>query len=165
MRRPGQTEKLLDELQFQVFQCGQHDLAYVKKLKEQTSTSRWPELRERLLAGKTLPGDLREAFLAQEGLYARLMDRVAALESLQTLDRWEDVLRPQFPERMRDAYIQCLDARMRLGQRPETVCRRDLLFKKAPDIPRRQGCGAGSAVAETLPRRRSMLDELGKAGY
>ena len=63
----GQTEKLLDELQFQVFQCGQHDLAYVKKLKEQTSTSRWPELRERLLAGKTLPGDLREAFLAQEG--------------------------------------------------------------------------------------------------
>ncbi len=48
----GQTEKLLDELQFQVFQCGQHDLAYVKKLKEQTSTSRWPELRERLLAGK-----------------------------------------------------------------------------------------------------------------
>ena len=111
----GQTEKLLDELQFQVFQCGQHDLAYVKKLKEQTSTSRWPELRERLLAGKTPPGDLREAFLAQEGLYARLMDRVAALESLQTLDRWEDVLRLRFPERMRDAYIQCLDARMRLA--------------------------------------------------
>ena len=43
------------------------------------------------------------------------MDRVSALESLQTLDRWEDVLRPQFPERMRDAYIQCLDARMRLA--------------------------------------------------
>lgn len=150
MRRPGQTEKLLDELQFQVFQCGQHDLAYVKKLKEQTSTSRWPELRERLLAGKTLPGDLREAFLAQEGLYARLMDRVG--RSGESPDPGSLGGRAPAPVSGADAgrlhtVPGCTNAS---GQRPETVCRRDLLFKKAPDIPRRQGCGAGSAVADSL---------------
>ena len=33
----------------------------------------------------------------------------------------------------------------------ETVCRRDCLFKKASDIPRRQRCGVGAAMAEGLP--------------
>ncbi len=99
--------------------------------------------------GKTLHDDLREAFLAQEGLYARLMDRVAALESLQTLDRWEGVLKtgPGADAGRLHTVPGCTNAS---GQRPETVCRRDLLFKKAPDIPRRQGCGAGSAVADSL---------------
>lgn len=161
----GQTEKLLDELQFQVFQCGQHDLAYVKKLKEQTSSSRWPELRERLLAGKTLHDDLREAFLAQEGLYARLMDRVAALESLQTLDRWEDVLRPQFPERMRDAYIQCLDARMRLASDRKQYAAAISYLKKLRTYPGGKDAALARRWRTAYPRRRSMLDELGKAGY
>ena len=124
-----------------MFQCGQRDLTYVKKLKEQFSPDQWPGLRERLLAEKTLSGNLREELLEMEGLYGRLMDRVAALESLQALDRWENVLRPRVPERMRDAYIRCL----------ETVCRRDCLFKKASDIPRRQRCGVGAAMAEGLP--------------
>ena len=102
----GQPEKLLEELQFQVFQCGQCDLTCVKKLKDRTPPDQWPELRARLLTGKTLYGDLREKILEQEGLYEQLMDRVAALESLLTLGRWEDVLRSRFPERMLDTYIQ-----------------------------------------------------------
>ena len=64
-----------------MFQCGQRDLTYVKKLKEQFSPDQWPGLRERLLAEKTLSGNLREELLEMEGLYGRLMDRVAALES------------------------------------------------------------------------------------
>ena len=98
-----------------MFQCGQRDLTYVKKLKEQFSPDQWPGLRERLLAEKTLSGNLREELLEMEGLYGRLMDRVAALESLQALDRWENVLRPRVPERMRDAYIRCLEIQMRLA--------------------------------------------------
>ena len=78
------------------------------------------------------------------------MDRVAALESLQTLDRWEDVLRPQFPERMRDAYIQCLDARMRLASDRKQYAAAISYLKKLRTYPRRQGCGAGSAVADSL---------------
>ena len=148
-----------------MFQCSQHDLAYVKKLKEQTSTSRWPELRERLLAGKTLHDDLREAFLAQEGLYARLMDRVAALESLQTLDRWEGVLRLRFPERMRDAYIQCLDARMRLASDRKQYAAAISYLKKLRTYPGGKDAALARRWRTAYPRRRSMLDELGKAGY
>ena len=161
----GQMEKLLEELKFQVFQCGQSDLTYVKKLRERIPPDQWPELRERLLAGKTLYGDLREELLEQEGLYDRLMDRVAALESLPTLDRWENALRPWFPERVRDAYIQCLEAQMRLASDRKQYAAIIVYLKKLQTYPGGKDIELAQRWRMAYPRRRSMLDELGKAGY
>ena len=163
--KTGQTEQLLEELQFQVFQCGQHDLAYVKKLKERISPDQWPELRERLLTGKTLYGDLREELLEMDGLYDRLMDQVAALESLSTLNRWEKVLRPRFPERVRDSYIQCLEAQMRLASDRKQYAAVIAYLKKLRAYPDGRDTELAKRWRTAYPRRRSMLDELGKAGY
>ena len=161
----GQAEKLLDELQFQVFQCSQHDLAYVKKLKDRISPEQWPELRERLLTGKTLYGDLQEELLEMDGLYDRLMDRVAALESLSTLDRWEKVLRPRFPERVRDAYLLCLEAQMRLASDRKQYAAVISYLKKLRTYPDGRDTQLARRWRMSYHRRRSMLDELGKAGY
>ncbi len=161
----GQTEKLLKELQFQVFQCGQHDLTYVKKLKEQIPPDQWPDLRERLLTSKTLYGDLREELMEMDGLYDRLMDRVAALESLSTLNRWEKVLRPRFPERVREAYIQCLEVRMRLANDRKQYAAVISYLKKLRTYPDGRDTELARRWRMAYPRRRSMLDELGKAGY
>lgn len=161
----GQPEKLLEELQFQVFQCGQHDLTYINKLKERLTPGQWPELRERILAGQTLYGDLQEELLEQEGLYERLMDQVAALESLPTLDRWEDVLRPRFPERLRDTYIQCLEAQMCLAGDRKQYAAVIAYLKKLRTYPGGRDTELARRWRTAYPRRRSMLDELGKAGY
>lgn len=161
----GQPEKLLEELQFQVFQCGQHDLTYINKLKERLTPGQWPELRERILAGQTLYGDLQEELLEQEGLYERLMDQVAALESLSTLDRWEDVLRSRFPERLRDTYIQCLEAQMCLAGDRKQYAAVIAYLKKLRTYPGGRDTELARRWRTAYPRRRSMLDELGKAGY
>ena len=102
----GQKDRLLEELQFQVFRCIQRDLTYVKKLKESAAPDQWPDLRERLLSGRTLYGGLQEALLELEGLYSRLMRRMGEEESLTALDRWEAVLRPRFPEQVQKAYAR-----------------------------------------------------------
>ena len=161
----GQGEKLLEELQFQVFQCGQQDLTYVKKLKDRIPPDQWLELREELLTGKTLYGDLREELLEQEGLYERLMEQVAALESLSTLNRWEKVLRPRFPERVRDAYIQCLETQMRRASDRKQYAAVISYLKKLRTYPDGRDTELAKRWRMAYPRRRSMLDELGKAGY
>lgn len=145
----GQAKKLLDELQFLVSQCGQRDLTYVQKLKEQFPPDQWPELQERLLAGKTLYGGLREDLLEQEGLYDRLMERVAALESLSTLDRWECAPAP-VPGADAGRLHTVSGSTNASGQRPKTVCRLNRLSEKTPGIPGQQGYRTGAAVADGL---------------
>lgn len=163
--KTGQAEKLLEELQFQVLQCGQRDLTYVKKFKEKFPPDQWTGLRERLLAEKTLYGNLREELLEMEGLYGRLMDRVAALKSLQALDRWENVLRPRVPERMRDAYIRCLEIQMRLASDRKQYAAAIAYLKKLRIYPGSKDSELARRWRRAYPRRRSMLDELRKAGY
>ena len=103
--------------------------------------------------------------MEQEGLYERLMDRVAALESLPTLDRWEDVLRSRFPERMRDTYIQCLEAQMCLAGDRKQYAAVIAYLKKLRTYPGGRDTELARRWRTAYPRRRSMLDELGKAGY
>ena len=140
-------------------------IAAINKLKERLTPGQWPELRERILAGQTLYGDLQEELLEQEGLYEQLMDRVAALESLPTLDRWEDVLRSRFPERMRDTYIQCLEAQMCLAGDRKQYAAVIAYLKKLRTYPGGRDTELARRWRTAYPRRRSMLDELGKAGY
>ena len=95
----------------------------------------------------------------------RLMDRVAALESLSTLDRWEKVLRPRFPERVRDAYLLCLEAQMRLASDRKQYAAVISYLKKLRTYPDGRDTQLARRWRMSYHRRRSMLDELGKAGY
>lgn len=160
-----QEERLREELEFQVFQCRQQELTYVKQLKERTSPEQWPELWERLLSSESLSEDRREELLELEGLYDRLMERVAHLGSLHTLDRWESVLWPRFSEEMQAAYTQCMEERMRRASNRSQYDCVIAYLKKLRGGPE----GADRKLAEqwraAYPRRRSMLDELRKAGY
>lgn len=161
----GQEERLREELEFQVFQCWQRELTYVKQLKECTLPERWPELRERLLSSKSMSEDRREELLEMDGLYDRLMERVAYMESLHTLDRWESVLWPRFPEKMQTAYIRCIEEQMRCASSRSQYASVIAYLKKLRASPK----GADKKLAEqwraAYPRRRAMLDELRKAGY
>ena len=161
----GQAEKLLEELQFQVFQCVQRDLTYVKKLKEQLPPDQWPELRERLLSGSTLYPEQKDALLELEEMYDRLMEQVVSRESLSALDRWESVLRPRFPEQVQDAYIQCLEAQMRLASNRKQYAATIAYLKKLRADSGQSDRELAERWQAAYPRRRSMLDELRKAGY
>lgn len=163
--KTGQTEKLQEELQFQVFRCRQSDLTYVEKLRERVPPNQWPELREELLAGKTLSSVLWEELLALDGLYDRLMERVAAQENLLALDRWEAVLWPRFPERVQDAYIRCMEQQMRLANNRKQYAAIIAYLKKLRKAPGRRDTVLAAQWRAAYPRRRSMLDELKKAGY
>ena len=163
--KTGQAEKLLDELQFQVFQCVQRDLTYVKKLKEQLPPDQWPELRERLLSGSTLYPEQKDALLELEEMYDRLMEQVVSRESLSALDQWDSVLRPRFPEQVQDAYIQCLEAQMRLASNRKQYAATIAYLKKLRADSDQSDRELAERWRAAYPRRRSMLDELRKAGY
>ena len=166
---PGEmTEKMneaAENMEFELAARIRDRIAAINKLKERLTPGQWPELRERILAGQTLYGDLQEELLEQEGLYERLMDQVAALESLSTLDRWEDVLRSRFPERLRDTYIQCLEAQMCLAGDRKQYAAVIAYLKKLRTYPGGRDTELARRWRTAYPRRRSMLDELGKAGY
>ena len=163
--KTDQPEKLLEELQFQVFHCRQQDLTYVKKLKEQTSQSQWPALRERLLSGGTLRPELKDALLEMEEMYDRLMARVASRGSLSALDRWESVLRPRFPEQVQAAYLRCMERQMELASDRKQYAAVIAYLKKLRTCPGGKDIELVRRWQMTYPRRRSMLDELRKAGY
>jgi hypothetical protein len=84
----NQEPQLLEELIFQVFQCQQSSLDYVKLLKARTPSEQWPELFEHLLSSQTCYG-LRGELLELEEQYDRLFQYVAGSNSLWMLDRWK----------------------------------------------------------------------------
>jgi uncharacterized Zn finger protein len=159
-----QTPQLLEELTFQVLQCPQSSLNYVKLLKACVPSEQWPELFERLLSGQTSYG-IRGDLLEMEGQYDRLFQYVVESDSLWTLDRWESILKPRFPEQLRDAYEKCLDEQMRTASNRKQYAAVISYLKKLRSYPdgEQSVTRLVSSWLQTYPRRRSMIDELRKA--
>ena len=165
-RQTGQEEALRQELTYQVFQYRQDDLDDIRQLKELTPPEQWPVLLEQLLSSQTVYGQ-REALLESEGQYERLLQAVVGAGRLEHLDRWAPVLKPRFPEVLRDAYLSCMDACMTQAGSRRQYAAVIAYLRTLADYP--EGAQAARALARrwrcSYPRRRSMLDELDRAGY
>jgi hypothetical protein len=162
----GRKAELVEELRYQLHECSQKDLTNIKLLKANLPEEAWPAVFEELLKDRNLKRNRRE-MLAWAGDYRRLLDDVLGRRELHSLDKWEEILLPRFPEEMMGAYRPLLEEAMaRAGSRKEytwVIAHLDILDR----------CPGGEAQTrqlaalwrETYPRRSSMLEEITKAGY
>ncbi len=164
--KTGQTELSREELRFLIFSCGENELTYVKKLKEITSQEEWPALFEEILR---LPAMRYSALdlLALDGQYERLFQALKKAARLNTLDRYENALKPWSAEKVRDLYMELLQAEMASASSRRAYWYLIHYLSKLNTYPdgaaaARSLCGAWKAA---YPRRTAMLDELKKAGF
>lgn len=154
------------ELENYLFTFRQSNLIYIEKMKSLLSDCEWEEMRGKLLASKTMQYQ-RYELLFQEGLYAQLMDMIEIDGALHTLQRYEDLLIIEFPQRCMRMYENHLHRSMHQASNRKaywTVIQTLKKLKKYPD-----GAAASQAIADQwkqqYPRRTSLLDELAKAGF
>lgn len=160
------NDEYKEELIFQVFSCRQDTLEYANKLKSVCEPREWEVHRENILSGKT-GLQIRFSLMEAEGMYERLLNEIAAENSIFSLDHYEKVLKKEFPERVRDIY----DAYVR--RQADVVSDRkrykELMkyLKKIKSYP--QGKEAAGKIANEWRaiyyRRPAMMDELRKAGF
>lgn len=154
------------ELQYQVFECMQHDLEYIVKLKKLYSETEWEKQRERFLQGKTSSW-IRYKFLLEEELFERLFREIQKNPSVYALDQYEAVLKKHLPNEVRDTYVQYVKK-----ESTRTADRKAYQYlmsylKKITGYP--NGKKIAQDIAEgwkqDYKRRPAMMDELRKAGF
>lgn len=160
-----QTEKLRDELMYQVFHYPQPNLNYVKKLRTLTEPVDWPELRDKILTAGTLYNSSRERLLLEESLYDRLLALVIEQNDISAFERWAPELLPRFPEQFTEACVRCVDSIMRTSYSRNEYARTIANLKTLRAYPNRPDIQLAERWKTAYPARRAMLDELRKAGY
>lgn len=154
------------ELEYYLFTFRQDDLKYAEKIKAILSPAEWEDMRSKLLDSKTMQYQMYP-LLYEEGLYAQMMARIEAHTDTHNLERYESLLKKEFPQRCIAVYQTYLYPAMdRASNRKAywSVIQTLKKLKKYPD-----GKTAAQVIAEqwkkVYPRRTSMLDELRKAGF
>ena len=157
---------LRHELEYYLFSFHQDDLKHVDKMKAILPASEWEEMRSRLLDSASMKYQ-KYPLLHQEGMYGQLMDCIEAQSDIHSLERYEKVLKREFPQRCIQVYTVYLhQAMLRAYSRREyrSVIQTLKKLKKYPE-----GKATAQAIAEQwkqkYPRRTSMVDELRKAGF
>ena len=93
-----------EELQYYVFECPQHDLAHIQKLKAVCTEQDWEQYREQILQSRN-SGSILYPFMEAEGMYERMLECMQKEPFIFNVDKYENVLKKKFPEQMRDIYI------------------------------------------------------------
>ncbi len=165
-KKVGYSKEYQQELEYQIFHCAQNNLEYVKKWKDIYEKTEWEELREKILQSNT-SYSIRYSFLEEEGLLERLLEEIISVKSLSALDQYEKVLKKQYPEKVRDAYIYLVRS-LATGVADRKRYKELVKYlKKITKYP-----GGSTCVKEVVEewkalyyRRSAMMDELKKAGY
>ena len=154
------------ELNYYLFTFRQDNLKFVNKLKAILPFADWEDMRNKLLSSQTMMYQVYP-FLYQEGLYGQIMARIEAHADIHTLERYETLLKKEYPQRSVAVYEAYLHQAMdRASNRKAywSVIQTLKKLKKYPD-----GKLKAQKLAEQwkqrYPRRTSMLDELKKAGF
>ena len=165
-RTLNRTDDLRTELLFQLENQRQSDLQHVKALKDITPPEQWPELRERLLTMKTLSW-VKGEILEMDGLYQRLFDYATSGGSLDFMDKFIDTLGKRYPMEIRRFYVDCLREDMKNATNQKRYA--ELVRRLKPLSGLRGGAEAAASLAQewrtAYPKRRTMLEELKKAGF
>lgn len=154
------------ELNYYLFTFRQDNLKFVNKLKAILPFADWEDMRNRLLSSRSMIYQVYP-LLYQEGLYEQLMARIEAHTDIHALERYETLLKKEYPQRSAAIYEAYLHQAMdRVSNRKAywSVIQTLKKLKKYPD-----GKVKAQKIAEqwkqSYPRRTSMLDELKKAGF
>lgn len=157
---------MLKELEYYLFTFWQDDLTYVEKLKALLSPVEWETMRCRLLESRSMRGQVYP-LLYQEGMYEQLMAQIEARADIHALERYESMVKKNFPQRGTALYEAYLYQAMRHASDRKAYRSVIQILKKLKKYP--DGKAAAQTIAqswkETYPRRTSMLDELTKAGF
>lgn len=155
-----------EELQYYVFECPQHDLVYIQKMKAVCTEQEWEQYREQILQSRN-SCNILYTFMEAEGLYERMLECMQKEPFIFNVDKYEKVLKKKFPEQMRDIYISYVHKQAeRTGDRKRY---RELMqyLKKVRRYP--GGKEKAAEIAENWRalycRRSAMMDELQKAGF
>ena len=156
----------IEELKDYIFGVRQDNAVYVHKLKQALPADEWQEILPNLLQAKTMEY-LRHDLMAEEGMYRELLSELETEAGLFGLKKYEKILKPHFPEEIRDVFFAYLDQEMyRAGHRSayESLAKRLKHMKTYPN---------GKEMAEQMAnewkrlykRRSAMIEELKKAGF
>lgn len=154
------------ELKDYIFGIRQNDAIYVHKLKQALTADEWQEILPSLLQAKTMEYR-RHELMAEEGMYRELLSELETEAGLFGLQKYEKILKPHFPEEIRDVFFAYLDQEMyRASHRSayESLAKRLKNMKTYPN---------GKEMAEQMAdewkrlykRRSAMIEELKKAGF
>lgn len=154
------------ELNYYLFTFRQDDLNHVNKMKATLSPAEWEDMRNKLLNSQTM---MYQAYplLYQEGLYEQMMDIIEAHTDIHTLERYETLLKKEYPQRCIAVYEAHLHQAMKRASNRKAYWSVIQTLKKLKKYPEGKVCA--QAIAEQwkqiYPRRTSMMDELNKAGF
>ena len=154
------------ELKDYIFGIRQNDAIYVHKLKQALTADEWQEILPSLLQAKTMEYR-RHELMAEEGMYRELLSELETEAGLFGLQKYEKILKPHFPEEIRDVFFAYLDQEMyRASHRSayESLAKQLKHMKTYPN---------GKEMAEQMAnewkrlykRRSAMIEELKKAGF
>lgn len=103
-QRTEQIQELREELTHYVLCYEQKDLEYIHQLKKVTPEEEWCGLSLKIQLSKSTQGVL-DQFLAAEGMWQNLMQKIAFSGSTFLLEKHEEELGPRFPEQVRDFWL------------------------------------------------------------
>jgi hypothetical protein len=155
-----------EELLFQIFECTQYNLSYIKKLKETSDDTEWTGFHKRIMEAKSC-SPIRLSFMELEQLYEQLLVAVISKGDLWVLDQYESVLKKIYPGETRMIYEKFV------RKRAEEVSSRNGYAGLTRYLDKISTYPNGRAKAQEIAdnwrieyrRRPAMIDELGKAGY
>ena len=154
------------ELNYHLFTFRQDDLNHVNKMKATLSPAEWEDMRNKLLNSQTM---IYQAYplLYQEGLYEQMMARIEAHTDIHTLERYETLLKKEYPQRCIAVYEAHLHQAMNRASNRKAYWSVIQTLKKLKKYPDGKVCAQAIAKQwkQNYPRRTSMLDELSKAGF
>lgn len=162
----GNALALRRALEHHIFTFRQDNLVYAEKLKALQTADEWAAMRCRLLDIDSMRSQVYP-LLEREEMYEQMMERVESHTDIYCLERYESILKKEFPLRCRNVYVAHLQQAMSRASNRKAYWSVIQTLKKLRKYP------DGTAVARELadswkqrhPRRSSMLDELKKAGF
>lgn len=159
-----------EELLFYVFLFTDTDIKYILKLKDICNEQEWLQNRERLL--QRMKGTSNGYRLMEsEGLFKEMLQSISLEVKknswIARLDEYEKLLKPMFPEEIRDiyaSYVRQAATRVADRKRYQELVSYLKKVKKYPD---------GKEIAMKIARdwrslyyrRSAMMDEMRKAGF
>ena len=146
--------------------CDQYNLKYIKYLKGILDHEKWLKHRDQIIRSKTCKGILNDLY-AEENMYAELMDNIENSGSIYSLEKYENLLRDKYPERIMDMYVGYLKKSARGAS--DRITYRYLVN----DLRKLLRYPDGKEVADSIAtewrkiysRKPAFMDELKKGGF
>lgn len=133
------------ELEYYLFSFRQDDLNHVEKMKTILSPTEWEDMRGKLLGSMSMQYQVYP-LLQQEGLYGQLMDRIETHTDIHALERYENLLKKDFPQRCMLVYENYLHQAMNRASNRKAYWSVIQTLKKLKKYP--EGKTAAQAIAE-----------------